>query len=450
MPQCARSSGRTKRTAFSRSHDEAEREVPVDDRFLPRRRRAALGAGGAHARQEIRDRRSLGAARARVERDAQVPVGEIGPAVRRRREQHAAQAVEAEGRDPALSGQAHFGVIAFDVHDVDTVLEEDGRDQVLERGGLLPTVAVPRGPVKSGRSGQSCEDVESERALHDVGDLPDLEREADVVELRRHLALLEHAEIAAADSVGAVRSRSARRRRTHLQPRAVPSLPRSARGPPPCCASRVAPGTPAHWTTTCARWRSISGSRRITWNPYGDSTTALTASSWSANAAASNSATIAPVAERRQPSAVARRRGVVGVLRRQRREVLAVQRAIAQLARERLRLRLRSAELRRRRRRALVGDEDVPDEHSFAHGCVCLRNRRLRGERARDGRRHRVVGLRDERRRVGEVGRFGEGLGRREPAREPEGEHHRPEFYHARLRTRTVSCWRLLRAPAPS
>jgi hypothetical protein len=40
-------------------------------------------------------------------------------------------------------------VIAFHVHHVDAVLEEDGRDEVFERGGLLPTVALRGTPVKS-------------------------------------------------------------------------------------------------------------------------------------------------------------------------------------------------------------------------------------------------------------------------------------------------------------
>ena len=77
-----------------------------------------------------------------------MPVGELGPTVRGRREQHATQAVEPERRDPTLSWQADFGVIAFHVHHVDAVLEEDGRNQVFERGGLPWTVSVPGTPVK--------------------------------------------------------------------------------------------------------------------------------------------------------------------------------------------------------------------------------------------------------------------------------------------------------------
>jgi hypothetical protein len=76
-----------------------------------------------------------------------MPVGELGPPIGRCRKQHAAQAVEPECRDPALTGQADLGVIAFHVHHVDAVLEEDGRNQVLERGGLLWTVAPGGTPV---------------------------------------------------------------------------------------------------------------------------------------------------------------------------------------------------------------------------------------------------------------------------------------------------------------
>jgi hypothetical protein len=38
-------------------------------------------------------------------------------------------------------------VIAFHVHHFDAVLEEDGRNQVFERGGLLSTVALRGTPV---------------------------------------------------------------------------------------------------------------------------------------------------------------------------------------------------------------------------------------------------------------------------------------------------------------
>ncbi len=128
---------------------QAERQVAVDDRLLPRRRRPALHARGPDPGKQIARGGSLAPARPGVECDPQVPVREVWPALRWRRQEHALETVEPERRDPAVSGQPDLGMIALHAHDVDAVFEEGGRDQVLERGGLPSRVARRRGRVNS-------------------------------------------------------------------------------------------------------------------------------------------------------------------------------------------------------------------------------------------------------------------------------------------------------------